>query len=148
MYKAIVVGTDGSETAERAVREAAAIAKAFDVPLHVVSAYRTQAPVASMAMAEVGGAGMFGDWLFDQRSAVEDQLAEVSRQMLDLGVRSEVHCLPGNPVEAILKVAEDVNADLIVVGNRGMNGARRVLGSVPNSVAHKASCTVVVVKTT
>ena len=147
MYKAIVVGTDGSETAERAVREAAGLAKAFAVPLHVVSAYRTTTPVASMAMAEVGGAGMFGDWLFDQRSGVEEQLEAVRRQLADDGVATEVHCLPGSPVDAILKVADDTHADLIVVGNKGMNGARRVLGSVPNSIAHKAACTVVVVKT-
>jgi len=147
VYKAIVVGTDGSDTAQRAVREAADLAKAFDAPLHVVSAYRTSAPMASMAMAEVGGAGMFGDWLFDQRSGVEEQLAQVAQQLADLGVKAEVHCLAGNPVEAILKIAEEVEADLVVVGNKGMNGARRVLGSVPNSVAHKAGCTVLVVKT-
>jgi nucleotide-binding universal stress UspA family protein len=147
VYKAIVVGTDGSDTAERAVREAADLARAFSAPLHVVSAYRTTAPVASMAMAEVGGAGMFGDWLYDQRSQVEDQLAVVGRQLSDAGVRATIHAVAGSPVEAILKVAEETEADLIVVGNKGMNGARRVLGSVPNSVAHKAACTVLVVKT-
>lgn len=147
MYKAIVVGTDGSETAERAVREAAELARAFSAPIHVVSAYRTTAPMASMALAEVGGAGMFGDWLYDQRSRVEEQLDEVGRQLSGAGVEATVHALPGSPVDAILKVAEDCGADLIVVGNKGMNGARRVLGSVPNSVAHKAACTVLVVKT-
>jgi nucleotide-binding universal stress UspA family protein len=147
VYKAIVVGTDGSETAERAVREAADLARAFSAPLHLVSAYRTSTPMASMAMVEVGGASMFGDWIFDQRTDVEQQLEAVSRQLEEAGVNCEVHCLPGNPVEAILKVAEERHADLIVVGNKGMNGARRVLGSVPNSVAHKASCTVLVVKT-
>ena len=147
MYKAIVVGTDGSDTAERAVREAADLARAFSAPLHVVSAYRTTAPVASMAMAEVGGAGMFGDWLYDQRSQVEDQLDVVGHQLRDAGVQATIHAVAGSPVEAILKVAEETDADLIVVGNKGMNGARRVLGSVPNSVAHKAACTVLVVKT-
>jgi nucleotide-binding universal stress UspA family protein len=147
VYKAIVVGTDGSDTAARAVREAADLARVFSAPLHVVSAYRTSAPVASMAMAEVGGAGMFGDWLYDQRSAVEEQLGEVAQQLVGMGVQAEIHALPGSPAEAILKVAEDCEADLIVVGNKGMNGARRVLGSVPNSIAHKAACTVLVVKT-
>jgi nucleotide-binding universal stress UspA family protein len=129
------------------VREASDLARAFSAPLHVVSAYRTSAPVASMAMAEVGGAGMFGDWLYDQRAAVEEQLGEVAKQLVGVGVHAEIHALPGSPVEAILKVAEDCDADLIVVGNKGMNGARRVLGSVPNSIAHKAACTVLVVKT-
>lgn len=152
MYRSIVVGTDGSETAERAVREAAKIALAFDAPLHVVSAYRAAAPVpaaASLAAAEVGAAAavMLGDWMLDVRSHVVNQLESISNDLSSIGVKAEVHALPGSPVDAILKVAEDCGADLVVVGNKGMNGARRVLGSVPNSVAHKANCTVLVVKT-
>ena len=56
--------------------------------------------------------------------------------------------LPGDAVKAILQVAGEVDADLIVVGNKGMRGAGRLLGSVPNSVTHKAPCSVLVVKTT
>lgn len=151
MYRSIVVGTDGSATAERAVQEAARLALAFDAPLHVVSAYRAAAPVASMASlaaAEVGAAAvMLGDWMLEVRSDVVEQLEAVSGRLRASGVKAETHALPGSPVDAILKVAEDCNADLVVVGNKGMNGARRVLGSVPNSVAHKANCTVLVVKT-
>jgi nucleotide-binding universal stress UspA family protein len=54
----------------------------------------------------------------------------------------------GDPSEAIVRIADEVNADLIVVGNRGMKGARRVLGSVPNSVAHGANCSVAIIDTT
>ena len=151
MYKSIVVGTDNSPTASRAVDEAARIAKAFDCPLHVVSAYRAAAPVASMASvaaAESGAAAvMLGDWMLDVRSEVVQQLGHVEQQLRDNGVKAQIHALPGSPVDAILRVAEDCGADLVVVGNKGMNGARRVLGSVPNSVAHKAPCTVLVVKT-
>jgi len=151
MYRSIVVGTDNSATAERAVQEAAQLAKAFDCPLHIVSAYRASAPMpamASLAAAEVGGSAvMLGDWLLDVRSEVVTQLEQLGDRLRDAGVRAETHALPGSPVDAILRVAEDCGADLVVVGNKGMNGARRVLGSVPNSVAHKASCTVLVVKT-
>lgn len=147
MYRAIVVGTDGSDTAGKAVEEAVRLAEAFDAPLHVVSAYRTTA-ATSAASAEFGmGAVLLGDWLLDARSKVESRLESVARQLGGRGVKTTVHALAGNPVDAILKVAADTDADLVVVGSKGMNGARRVLGSVPNSVAHKASCTVLVVKT-
>jgi nucleotide-binding universal stress UspA family protein len=59
----------------------------------------------------------------------------------------EVHASTGSPAEAIVKVAEQEGADLIVVGNKGMKGARRILGSVPNTVAHAAPCSVLIVDT-
>ena len=58
------------------------------------------------------------------------------------------HVIPGDPGDAILMVAEEVNADLIVVGNKGMRGARRVLGSVPNKVAHGTETSILIVDTT
>jgi nucleotide-binding universal stress UspA family protein len=58
------------------------------------------------------------------------------------------HALPGDPAKAILSVANEVGADLIVVGNKGMKGAKRVLGSVPNDIAHQAPCAVLIVSTT
>jgi nucleotide-binding universal stress UspA family protein len=57
------------------------------------------------------------------------------------------HAVAGHPATAILSVAETVAADLIVVGNRGMKGTRRVLGSIPNHVSHHAACAVLVVDT-
>jgi nucleotide-binding universal stress UspA family protein len=54
----------------------------------------------------------------------------------------------GEAADLITQVAEQVNADLIVVGNKGMKGARRLLGSVPNRVAHRALCSVLIVRTT
>ena len=59
-----------------------------------------------------------------------------------------VHAIPGDATAAILRVAQEVNADLIVVGNKGMKGKGRVLGSVPNTVSHKAPCSVLIVNTT
>jgi nucleotide-binding universal stress UspA family protein len=148
MYTSIVVGTDGSPTASLAVNEAARLAKAFDAPLHVVSAFRTVAAAAIAATAAQPAAAMvIGDWTVDVRAAVEEQLEQVAAQLSTAGIESATYALAGDPVDAILDVAEQQKADLIVVGNKGMQGARRVLGSVPNSVAHKAACTVLIVKT-
>jgi nucleotide-binding universal stress UspA family protein len=63
-------------------------------------------------------------------------------------VNFTTHALPGDPAKAILTVAKEVGADLIVVGNKGMKGKGRFLGSVPNDVAHQASCAVLVASTT
>jgi nucleotide-binding universal stress UspA family protein len=59
----------------------------------------------------------------------------------------EIHTAVGDPAEVLVKRADEVGADLIVVGSKGMRGTRRVLGSVPNSVAHKAGCHVLIAKT-
>jgi nucleotide-binding universal stress UspA family protein len=63
-------------------------------------------------------------------------------------VNCETHQLPGDAADALLDVAEQVGADLLVVGNRGMTGARRfVLGSVPNEVSHHSPCSLLIVDT-
>jgi nucleotide-binding universal stress UspA family protein len=148
MYTSIVVGTDGSPTASLAVNEAARLAKAFDAPLHVVSAFRT-VPNGAVAYTagEPAAAMAMGEWAVDARAAVEEQLEGVAAQLNTAGIAASTSAVGGDPVDAILEVAEQQKADLIVVGNKGMHGARRVLGSVPNSVAHKAACTVLIVKT-
>ena len=64
------------------------------------------------------------------------------------GLDTRVHTAVGDPAEVIVRYADQVGADLIVVGSRGMRGTRRILGSVPNSVAHKAGCHVLIAKTT
>jgi nucleotide-binding universal stress UspA family protein len=64
-------------------------------------------------------------------------------------VKVEIHAVPGEPADALIGVAKEVGADLLVVGNRGMSGARRfVLGSVPNKVSHHSPCNLLVVDTT
>ena len=65
--------------------------------------------------------------------------------MRDVDVKS--HTLTGDPADALLEIAEREGADLIVVGNRGMHGVSRVLGSVPNKVSHRAQCHVLIVAT-
>jgi len=81
----------------------------------------------------------------EQDASVQKQvLSEVQRE----GLSAEIHTPGGDPAEGILRVADAVDADLLVVGNRGMTGAKRfVLGSVPNTLAHKCSCSILIVNT-
>jgi nucleotide-binding universal stress UspA family protein len=144
MGEAIVVGTDGSETAKEAVNEAVRLAKAFGAELHVVSAYKP------LRGAHVSGApeGAARVWQPLPDSRVEAILQEAAAAVRLRDVPVKTHTSEDEPADALLSVASQVNAHLIVVGNRGMQGARRVLGSVPNKVAHHASCNVLIVATT
>ncbi|HZO77890.1 MAG TPA: universal stress protein [Solirubrobacteraceae bacterium] len=143
MGEAIVVGTDGSETAKEAVSEAIRLAKAFGAELHVVSAYKP------LRGAHVSGApaGAAKVWQPLPDSRVEAILQEAAAAVRLRDVPVKTHLSEDEPADALLSVASDVDAKLIVVGNRGMQGARRVLGSVPNKVAHHASCNVLIVAT-
>jgi nucleotide-binding universal stress UspA family protein len=143
MYDRIVVGTDGSETASGAVTQALQLAKLCGATVHIVSAYKTG--VALAAMAPETAAYMPTD--ADVRGRAEEILERATRQVRDAGVKVESHAVPGSAAEAIIQVAEGQKADLIVVGNRGMAGARRILGSVPNNVAHHAPCSVLIAST-
>jgi len=143
MGEAIVVGTDGSETAKEAVNEAIRLAKAFDAELHVVSAYKP------LRGAHVSGApaGAAKVWQPLPDSRVEAILQEAAAAVRLRDVPVKTHSSEDEPAYALLSIASEVGANLIVVGNRGMQGARRVLGSVPNKVAHHASCNVLIVAT-
>ena len=146
MFKAIVVGTDGSDTAQEAVRQAAGLARLTGAELHIVSAYGGTAAVAAMA----GAAGYAPDALSltQQRADAEGLLDQVLSGVDVTDVRLSVHARQGEPADVLLQTAEDVIADLIVVGSRGMTGAKRFfLGSVPNRVAHRAQCAVHIVHT-
>jgi nucleotide-binding universal stress UspA family protein len=144
MGEAIVVGTDGSESAKEAVNEAIRLAKAFDAELHVVSAYKP------LRGAHVSGApeGAAKVWQPLPDSQVEAILQEAAAAVRLRDVAVKTHTSQEEPADALLSIASEVGANLIVVGNRGMQGARRVLGSVPNKVAHHASCNVLIVATT
>jgi nucleotide-binding universal stress UspA family protein len=144
MGEAIVVGTDGSETAREAVQQAIRLAKAFDAELHVVSAYKP------LRGARVAGApeGAAQVWHPLPDSRVEAILEGTAAAVRLRDVPVTTHISEDEPADALLAVASEVDANLIVVGNRGMQGARRVLGSVPNKVAHHADCNVLIVATT
>jgi nucleotide-binding universal stress UspA family protein len=136
----IVVGTDGSATAHRAVEKAGALASALDAPLHIVMSCADHASNAWMAL---GGIASDGRELSDAAEIV----AREQKNVAGLGIRAQTHVCSGDPAEALLAIAEGEHAQMIVVGNRGMTGARRVLGSVPNRVSHRAQCAVLIVPT-
>lgn len=127
MYRIIVVGTDGSERANRAVAWAADLAKTAEATLHVIHAYQG-------TREEVVHAG---------RAVVEDLAVEYR----DHGVELRAHAIQGDAVDVLLNFAYDANADLVVIGNRGMTGRGRFLGSVPNAIAHDSRCAVMIVPT-
>ena len=145
MGESIVVGTDGSDTAKKAVEEAIRLARALEAELHLVSAFKP------LRGAHVSGApaGAAKIWQPLPDSRVEAILEEAAATARLHGVKQVMtHRSEEDPADAVLSVAERIGADLIVVGNRGMRGARRVLGSVPNSVAHRAAANVLIVSTT
>jgi nucleotide-binding universal stress UspA family protein len=138
MGDAIVVGTDGSDTAKRAVAEAARLAKALDADLHVVSAYE---PLRGARSTGGESTGPLPDAIVDSTLAQAEAVVRLSE------VPVHTHAVRKEPADALIDVAGDVGATMIVVGNQGMHGAKRVLGSVPNSVSHKARCNVLIVAT-
>jgi nucleotide-binding universal stress UspA family protein len=147
MFQSIVVGTDGSETAGEAVREAIELAKAVGASIELVSAYE---PVSRERLREEARQ-VPGDmqWMVNPREDVEATLSEASERVEAAGVSVHTYAREGDPADAILDVAEERNADLIVVGNKGMTGAKRfLLGSVPNKVSHHAPCSVLIIRTT
>jgi nucleotide-binding universal stress UspA family protein len=147
MYSSIVVGTDGSPTAAKAVQRAAELAAATGAVLHVVGGVRL--PSRSMAVAPEGAyavAQASGEWDAESVASVQQMLDGMAAQFP--GITTKTHAVPEAAVEALLGVAEREGAGLIVVGSRGMTGLGRVKGSVPNSVAHKAICDVLIVYTT
>jgi nucleotide-binding universal stress UspA family protein len=139
----IVVGTDGSETAQRAVAEAVRLAKALDGELHVVTAYKALRG-AKISGAPEGAAKVWAPLPDSQAQAILDEAVSHVRVA---GVKVEPHLVEREPADALLEVADQVGAGMIVVGNRGMAGPRRVLGSVPNRVSHAARCSVLIVST-
>jgi nucleotide-binding universal stress UspA family protein len=147
MFSRIVVGTDGSDTARQAVREAAELAKNTGASLYIVSAYD---PVpASRLREERLEAPSDIEHMVGPAEDVDATLAEAAKDAGDSGVQVRTFARQGEPADAILDVADEEKADLIVVGNKGMTGAKRfLLGSVPNKVSHHAPSSVLIVRTT
>ena len=142
MEEVIVVGTDGSPTADVAVMRAAALAKLTGARVELVSGYRED---NSMAM----GAGMYpGNLTEEARNAADGCLESTAMRLRAEGLEVETHCMKGDPADALIDVAETTGANLIVVGSKGMRGGRRfLLGNVPNKVSHHAPCSVMIVRT-
>jgi nucleotide-binding universal stress UspA family protein len=147
VFSRIVVGTDGSDTAAEAVRQAVELSKLAGAQLSIVSAYE---PVSKRRLqSESEGAPADVQYEIGPREDVNLVLDAAAAGAKQEGLEVQTHPVEGDPAEAILNVAEETKADLIVVGNKGMTGARRfLLGSVPNNVSHHAPCAVMIVRTT
>jgi len=147
VFTRIVVGTDGSETAAEAVRQAVDLAKLAGAQLSIVSAY---APVSQRRVeGEQQDAPTDVQHEIGPREDVNLILDAAAAEAKQAGLEVQTHPVEADPADAILDVAEKTSADLIVVGNKGMTGARRfLLGSVPNKVSHHAPCSVIIVRTT
>jgi nucleotide-binding universal stress UspA family protein len=142
----IVAGTDGSATAELAVDRAAELARALGAEVHVVTAYSSDTSGLLIGAA----AGMVVPALADEedlRKAAHEIVDRTSARLKSQGLQVATHVRQGEPADVLITVAGDEHAQMIVVGNRGMMGARRVLGSVPNRVSHHARCGVLIVPT-
>jgi nucleotide-binding universal stress UspA family protein len=147
LFDRIVVGTDGSETAGEAVRQAIELAKIAGAKLEIVSAYE---PVGRARLREENDEET-ADVAYQVRPKedVNQILESACGAAKQAGVDATPHSREGGPADSILDVAEQTKADIIVVGNKGMTGARRfLLGSVPNNISHHAPCDVLIVRTT
>ena len=147
MFSSIVVGTDGSETAGKAVLQATELARQVGASVSLVSAYE---PVSGNRLREEKREVPKDlEWMVNPREDVEATLKEAAESVERAGVQVDTFAREGDPADAILDVAEETKADLIVVGNKGMTGAKRfLLGSVPNKVSHHAPCSVLIIRTT
>jgi nucleotide-binding universal stress UspA family protein len=139
MISTIAVGTDGSETATKAVDVAVDMARRFDSKVVLMSVYHDPAARQSADVDE-------HELAWNPAAQLREILARTERRIQDAGIPCVTRTGKGNPARELVKIAEQCQADLLVIGNKGMR--RRVLGSVPNSVAHNAPCSVLVVKTT
>jgi nucleotide-binding universal stress UspA family protein len=126
----IVAGTDGSPTAKIAVDRAGELAQALGAPVHVVC-------VPSAIYGQ--------DW--PARITAQQIVAEAGDQLRSRGITVQTHLPKGEAAPALVAVAEDEHAQMIVVGNKGMTGIRRLLGSLPDRVSHQARCHVLIVPT-
>jgi nucleotide-binding universal stress UspA family protein len=145
-YKVVLVGTDGSETSLRAVDKAAEIAAGSNAKLIVASAYLSK---------DSHSGGTDPDQLSGEKYRTEGNaplyamLREASSRARDAGAHDvEEKAVEGAPVDALVQLAEEVHADLIVVGDVGLNSVvGRLIGSVPRAVRSRAKTEVLVVET-
>jgi nucleotide-binding universal stress UspA family protein len=143
VYQRIVVGSDGSDGAAMAVRHALRLAKVTGSTVHVITAWQ---PLPAMALS--GQLGPATGMPLDDGAWVDDLHRQVKEQGEIVGVEVESHAVQGAAAAAILELVSQVDADLVVLGNASMHGLRGHLASVPNTVAHKAPCAVLLVPAT
>jgi nucleotide-binding universal stress UspA family protein len=133
----VAVGTDGSETASEAVKQAAEFARRFEAKLVLLGAFKDGPPPPDADEA---------NWSYSPAAAVREILSRTESEINQQGIDCTTAVDEGEPADVLVRLAEECRADVLVIGNKGIQ--RRILGSVPNSVTHKADCSVLVVKTT
>jgi nucleotide-binding universal stress UspA family protein len=134
----VAVGSDGSARANRAVASAAEIARRFGAKLVLLSAFDDLVPPDDARDIEL-------QWACNSSAAVRSHLEQIAARLTQEGLECETLADQGEPADVLLRLASECGADLLVIGNKGME--RRLLGSVPNAVTHKADCSVLLVKT-
>ena len=138
MISTVAVGTDGTETAAEAVKQAAEFARRFDAELVLLSAFKEGPPPAT-GVDET-------QWAHNPAAQLRTILERTEEELRNEGLKCKTIVDEGDPADVLVRLAAECGADVLVIGNKGIQ--RRVLGSVPNSVTHKADCSVFVVKTT
>jgi len=139
----VAVGTDGSATADRAVEAALDLAKQYEAKIVFISSYK---PIDDVQLRkEQRDAPPQHHWRINPTEEVDAVLREAEERAAREGLAWASEAMEGDPADVLVALAEKHEADVLVVGNQGMQ--RRVLGSVPNSVSHKARCSVFIVKT-
>jgi nucleotide-binding universal stress UspA family protein len=143
MFNTIAIGTDGSETAGKALEVALDLAARYEARLLILSAYESK-PERQHAQEEVPPEDV--QWATSANDRVDATLQDASNRALARGLMSRAVAREGDPAAVICELAQELQADLLVIGNKGMH--RRILGSVPNTIMHHAPCSVVLAKTT
>lgn len=146
-YTTVLVGTDGSESSFRAVDRAAQVAKGADATLLIACAYHPMSPREVQDAARALGGESYK---VSGSNPAEDVLRDAADRARSAGAsKVETLAVEGDPVDELARVVKDRSADLVVVGNRGLNSlAGRLLGSVPANISHRAGCDVLIVHTT
>ena len=140
----IIVGTNGSEAASRAVARAAELASETGAVLHIVTAYKT--PSVQKLQAQRASLPEEFWWSVSADSEAQDILRCAAKHASKMGVTAETHLATGNPAKVILKTAQDLSADIVVVGSKRIE--RKIRRSVPGSVSRNSDRDVLVVHTT
>ena len=142
MISTVAVGTDGSETASRAVEVAADMARRYDAKLVLLGAFTS----SGRAPATLSGSAREVQWTFSPAARLIEQLERTEADLRENGLDCSILVDEGDPGDVLVCLAKQCGADVLVIGNKGMQ--RRLLGSVPNTVTHNAGCYVFIVKTT
>jgi nucleotide-binding universal stress UspA family protein len=140
----ILVATDFSESADRAVQTAVEFAKKFGAKLVVLHAYRVEIPMASPMMA---GGYVLPDGFFEQLGKhAKEQVEKAADEIKKQGVDATGLAIEESAAMAILDVAKERSVDLIVMGTRGLTGLKHfALGSVADRVVRSAPCPVLTI---